>query len=123
MGSVAFETRKAKQGAAYDPQSGLMIKSHCFYLPYHRASDERRFLVRLTKDDCAGGRVMATEDSPSPEILFPHWQNEYQAALVELDREKLHSGLQPQRPRFSIGFKRYRKALTIKQNGKPLKML
>jgi hypothetical protein len=32
---------------------------------------------------------MATEDSPSPEILFPHWQNEYQAALVELDREKL----------------------------------
>jgi hypothetical protein len=89
MGSVAFETRKAKQGAAYDPQSGLMIKSHCFYLPYHRASDERRFLVRLTKDDCAGGRVMETEDSPSPEILFPHWQNEYQAALVELDREKL----------------------------------
>jgi hypothetical protein len=32
---------------------------------------------------------MATEDSPSPEILYPHWQNEYQAPLVELDREKL----------------------------------
>ena len=32
---------------------------------------------------------MATEDSPSPEILYSHWQNEYQAALVELDREKL----------------------------------
>ena len=34
---------------------------------------------------------MATEDSlsPSPEIIYPEWQNEYQAALVELDREKL----------------------------------
>jgi len=32
---------------------------------------------------------MATEDSPSPEILYPPWQNEYQSALVELDREKL----------------------------------
>ena len=32
---------------------------------------------------------MATEDSRSPEILYPDWQNEYQAALVELDREKL----------------------------------
>jgi hypothetical protein len=29
------------------------------------------------------------KDSRSPEILYPHWQNEYQAALVELDREKL----------------------------------
>ena len=32
---------------------------------------------------------MATEDSPSPHILYPQWQNEYQAAVVELDREKL----------------------------------
>jgi hypothetical protein len=32
---------------------------------------------------------MATEDSPSPEILYPTWQHEYQAALIELDREKL----------------------------------
>jgi hypothetical protein len=32
---------------------------------------------------------MATEDSPSPHILYPQWQNEYQSALVELDREKL----------------------------------
>jgi hypothetical protein len=32
---------------------------------------------------------MATEDSASPHILYPQWQNEYQAALVELDREKL----------------------------------
>jgi hypothetical protein len=31
---------------------------------------------------------MAT-DSPSPEMLYPTWQHEYQAALVELDREKL----------------------------------
>ena len=32
---------------------------------------------------------MATEDPPSPEILYPAWQNEYQAAIVELDRKKL----------------------------------
>jgi hypothetical protein len=32
---------------------------------------------------------MATEDSPSPKIPYPDWQNEYAAALVELDREKL----------------------------------
>ena len=34
---------------------------------------------------------MATEDSPSPHILYPHWQNEYQAAIVELDREASRS--------------------------------
>ena len=32
---------------------------------------------------------MATDSSLSPEILYPQWQNEYAAALVELDREKL----------------------------------
>jgi hypothetical protein len=32
---------------------------------------------------------VATDDSLSPEILYPQWQNEYAAALVELDREKL----------------------------------
>jgi hypothetical protein len=32
---------------------------------------------------------MATEDSPSPEIIYPEWQNEYRAALVELDPEML----------------------------------
>jgi hypothetical protein len=32
---------------------------------------------------------MATEDLPSPKIAYPEWQNEHQAALVELDREKL----------------------------------
>jgi hypothetical protein len=33
---------------------------------------------------------MLTEDSPpSPHILFPHWQNEYPAALLELDPLKL----------------------------------
>jgi hypothetical protein len=32
---------------------------------------------------------MATEDSPSSKIPYPEWQNEYAAALVELDREKL----------------------------------
>ena len=25
----------------------------------------------------------------SPKILYPEWQNEYQAALLELDRKKL----------------------------------
>ena len=33
--------------------------------------------------------MATTEDSPSPHILYPQWQNEYQAALVELDPEKL----------------------------------
>jgi hypothetical protein len=32
---------------------------------------------------------MAAEDPLSPEILYPAWQHEFQAALVELDREKL----------------------------------
>jgi len=32
---------------------------------------------------------MATDDSPSFRILYPHWQNEYQAAVLELDRTKL----------------------------------
>jgi hypothetical protein len=30
---------------------------------------------------------MTTEDSP--EILYPHWQEEYQAALLEVDSKKL----------------------------------
>jgi hypothetical protein len=30
-----------------------------------------------------------TDDSPSPEILYPHWQNEYQAALLADDHEML----------------------------------
>src|SRR5438105_2383059 len=29
------------------------------------------------------------KNSPSPEILYPEWQNEYQVALLELDRKKL----------------------------------
>ena len=32
---------------------------------------------------------MTTEDLSSPEILYPAWQDEYQAALVEVDRQKL----------------------------------
>ena len=32
---------------------------------------------------------MAAKDLPSPKILFPHWQNEYAAALLEPDREQL----------------------------------
>jgi hypothetical protein len=32
---------------------------------------------------------MATEDPTSPKILYPAWQNEYRAAIVELDRKML----------------------------------
>jgi hypothetical protein len=32
---------------------------------------------------------MATEDAPSPEILYPEWQSEYQAAIIEVDAERL----------------------------------
>ena len=41
----------------------------------------------MTKGDCRrpryGNRFTISQD------LYPHWQNEYQAALVELDPEKL----------------------------------
>jgi hypothetical protein len=42
----------------------------------------------MKKGSCAGGRVMATDDSPSPH-RYPHWQSEYAAALVETNGEKL----------------------------------
>ena len=32
---------------------------------------------------------MTEVNSPSPKILYPEWQNAYQAALLELDRKKL----------------------------------
>jgi hypothetical protein len=32
---------------------------------------------------------MAIDDSPSPLILYPPWQNKYQGALLETDRETL----------------------------------
>ena len=32
---------------------------------------------------------MANDDQRSPEILYPTWQHEYQAALIEVDRAKL----------------------------------
>ena len=32
---------------------------------------------------------MATKGSPFPKLLYPEWQNEYQAALLELDSQKL----------------------------------
>ena len=31
---------------------------------------------------------MAANDSP-PKVLYPEWQNEYQAAMLELNRENL----------------------------------
>ena len=41
------------------------------------------------KDDGAAGHILAADDSPSARVLYPEWQNEYQSALLELDREKL----------------------------------
>jgi hypothetical protein len=32
---------------------------------------------------------MAAEDSAPPKILCPEWQTKYEAALLELDHEKL----------------------------------
>jgi predicted DNA-binding protein (UPF0278 family) len=32
---------------------------------------------------------MAEPSSPYPKILYPEWQDEFQAAILELDREKL----------------------------------
>ena len=32
---------------------------------------------------------MATDDSLSPEILYPQWQNEYAAALLETNPQEL----------------------------------
>lgn len=32
---------------------------------------------------------MSVEDSPLPKLQYPEWQADYQAALLELDREKL----------------------------------
>ena len=32
---------------------------------------------------------MADTDSSSPEILYPEWQGEYRAALMELDPKKM----------------------------------
>ena len=66
---------------------------------------------------------MPAEGSPSSKILYPEWQNEYQAALLELDRESWRTESWRQKPPFLIGFNRCRRALTIKQNDKPLKML
>jgi hypothetical protein len=33
--------------------------------------------------------MTAQDSQPTPDILYPHWQNEYEAALVELDDEVL----------------------------------
>jgi hypothetical protein len=34
---------------------------------------------------------MAEPSSPSPKILYPEWQQEYLAALLELDSAKLYA--------------------------------
>ena len=36
-----------------------------------------------------GGLIMADASPPSPKLLYPGWQHELQAALLELDTEKL----------------------------------
>jgi len=33
--------------------------------------------------------MTAQDSQPTPDILYPHWQNEYEAALVELDDKVL----------------------------------
>jgi len=33
--------------------------------------------------------MTAQDSQPTPDILYPHWQNEYEAALVELDNKVL----------------------------------
>jgi hypothetical protein len=37
---------------------------------------------------------MATEDSQCPEIFYPQWQNEYEAAFLEPEPEKLSERVQ-----------------------------
>ena len=61
---------------------------------------------------------MATEDSPSPHIPYPQWQNEYQPPSSSLTARSSRSGLQPQKPQSTNGFSKFRKALTIKPRGK-----
>ena len=39
-------------------------------------------------------RIVAESGSPSPKILYPEWQPEYQAALLELDANKLRERVQ-----------------------------
>jgi hypothetical protein len=71
--------------------------------------------------DCAAFKTMATEDSPPPKIFYPEWQKKYEAALLELDREKLAERSQPQKPLSMSGFRKFRKNLIIKPRGRPLK--
>ena len=35
------------------------------------------------------GLIMADTSFPSPNVVYPEWQNEFRAALLELDIEKL----------------------------------
>jgi hypothetical protein len=44
--------------------------------------------VRLIKGQVREA-VMTDPNSPSPKILYPEWQVEYQAALLELDPKQL----------------------------------
>ena len=47
------------------------------------------FLWQVDERSIVRGLIMADTSFPSPKILYPEWQNEFRAALLELDTEKL----------------------------------
>jgi hypothetical protein len=67
---------------------------------------------------------MAAEDSLSPNIpLYPDWQNEYAAALVELDRKKLPERVAEAEAAIFNRLRQISQSSDHQENGKPLKML
>ena len=66
---------------------------------------------------------MADASPSSPKILYPGWQHEFRAALLDLTPRSYESELQPQKPQSSIVFRPFRKAQITLRNGRPLKML
>src|SRR5438132_866480 len=61
---------------------GCLDRLFCNEQSSHTRSDIFCFVV--THPSMADAK-----NPPSPEILYPEWQNEYQVALLELDRKKL----------------------------------
>ncbi len=66
---------------------------------------------------------MADASPSSPKILYPGWQHEFRAALLDLTPRSYESELQPQKPLSSIVFGLYLIAQTPMLNGRPFKML
>jgi hypothetical protein len=56
-------------------------------------------------------------------ILYPKWQHEYQAAIVELNHKTFRHESWQQRRQYSTASSPFRKALTIKLNGRLSRML